>query len=142
MKISAKIDYACRSLLELALRWPNQIPLQVSEIAQRQSIPMKFLIHILISLKQMGLVKSMRGKRGGYVLVKSPAEIRLGDLMMHFSGVSELNPQRSNQSKGHSVMSLVWQEVDEAVSGIMRNINFEDICNRVRATDKNFMYEI
>lgn len=69
MKISAKIDYACRALLiELGLHWPDNRPMQVSAIAKRQKIPMNFLVHILITLKELGYVDSIRGKSGGYVL--------------------------------------------------------------------------
>jgi len=141
MRISAKADYACRSLLELALHWPNQVPLQVNEIAQRQGIPLKFLIHILINLKHSGLVKSTRGKRGGYSLAKAPAEIKLGDILRSLEGES---PSAATLKKkaNQDVMTVVWGEVDNAVSGIMRNISFEDICNRARTNNMNFVYEI
>ena len=142
MRISAKADYACRSLLELALHWPNQVPLQVNEIAQRQGIPLKFLIHILINLKHSGLVKSTRGKRGGYILAKAPAEIKLGDILRSIEGENLSAATTSKKKANQDVMAVVWGEVDSAVSGIMRNISFEDICNRARTNNMNFVYEI
>ena len=142
MKISAKIDYACRSILELALHWPNQTPIQVNKIAQRQGIPIKFLTQILISLKQLGLVRSTRGKNGGYLLTKPPAEIRLSDLMVRFTGENNGHLLRFNHAHGANMMSLIWQEVDAATARIMENVNFEDICNRTREKEKNFFYEI
>src|SRR6267142_1058623 len=87
MKISAKIDYACRALLELGLHWPNTTPMQVGAIAKHQKIPMNFLVHILITLKEAGYVDSIRGKSGGYVLIKAPQDIRLGDVIKNFGGL-------------------------------------------------------
>ena len=142
MKISAKSDYACKSLLELSLHWPNQVPLQINEIAERQKIPIKFLIHILIHLKQAGLVKSTRGKRGGYVLAKPPGEIRLSDIWRNLEGENPPATETLKKKANQDIMAAVWNEVENGVSGIMRSINFEDICNRARANNKNFMYEI
>ena len=81
MKISAKMDYACRALLELALHWPDLTPMQISEIAKRQEIPIKFLVHIMIHLKERGYVNSVRGNKGGYLLAKAPAEIHFGEVI-------------------------------------------------------------
>ena len=142
MKISAKSDYACRSLLELSLHWPSDVPLQVNEIAERQSIPIKFLIHILISLKQAGFVKSTRGKRGGYILAKPPTEIRLNDIWKRLEG-ENISSGGVLKKRGHpDVLAGVWDEVENGISSIMRGITFEDICNRARANNKNFSYEI
>jgi len=140
MKVSAKSNYACRSLLELSLHWPDESPLQVGDIAERQGIPIKFLIHILINLKQAGFVKSTRGKRGGYVLAKPPAEIKLSDIWRNLEGSSISAPM--SKRKSQDVITLIWSEVETAVSGFMHNISFEDICNRVRTNHKNFVYEI
>ena len=139
MKISAKVDYACRSLLELALHWPDQSPLRVNAIAQKQGIPMKFLIHILIGLKERGLVKSMRGKKGGYLLAKPPQEISLSDLLRIFP--NETNMANSD-GRQKNVTALIWQEINESLFNTMKNINFEDICTRARSHEKNFIYEI
>ncbi len=142
MKISAKIDYACRSLVELALHWPNQTPLQVNEIAKRQGIPIKFLTQILINLKQLGLVQSTRGKNGGYLLARPPEEICLHDLFANLTGETNSHWKRVNHSHKTNGMSLIWQEVEVATAKIMENINFEDICNRTRQKERNFVYEI
>ena len=142
MKISAKADYACRALFELALHWPNETPLQVSEIATRQKIPIKFLIHILISLKQIGLVKSVRGKKGGYILAKPPAEIKLNDLMSSFGGEAGSNGQNTALIPSTNIMAVIWQEVDTAIAKITKSISFEDICNRAHVKGKTFQYDI
>jgi Rrf2 family transcriptional regulator, cysteine metabolism repressor len=140
MKISAKIDYACRALLELALHWPNSTPMQVGAIAKRQKIPMNFLVHILITLKEAGYVESLRGKSGGYVLIKAPQEIKLGDVIKNFGGLG-LSDGTGRKKNAH-ILDSVWQEVDNAVVQTINNITLEALCNRERNRGNTIMYDI
>ena len=94
MNISAKTEYACRALLELSLQWPNVAPRQIADIAVRQKMPTKFLIHILIALKGLGFVDSSRGKSGGYYLTASPQTIKLVDVIRHFGGIGSADAGR------------------------------------------------
>ena len=137
MKISAKIDYACRALLELSLHWPNQEPLQVEQIAQRQRIPVKFLTQILIHLKQVGYVESVRGKKGGYLLRKLPREIKLNNIMEKFQDANNSRDEKSNP-----IFSPIWREVNQEFLKIMEKFNFEDICNRKREVDNTPTFQI
>ncbi len=139
MKVSAKIDYACRALLELALHWPDETPLQLEKIAKRQKVPMKFLVHILIHLKEAGYVDSIRGKNGGYILLKKPADVKLSDIVKHFGGLgfSESVPK----TKGH-VMDIMWQQVQASVHEALEGINFEDIRNKHQSQLKAVTYDI
>ena len=131
MKISAKTDYACRALLQLALHWPHTVPLQIGAIANSQQIPMKFLPHILIQLKQLGYVDSSRGKMGGYILTKTPAQIKSNEVVQAFSesGFSK----STRQKKVTNTLESIWQEIDEATQKHMGSIDFEEICNRERS---------
>ncbi len=142
MKRTAKLEYACRALLELSLHWPNDSPMQVSQIAHNQDIPIKFLVHILINLKQMGLVKSMRGKSGGYTLTTPPRDIKLSEIVTNFWSRLEIHEQEKEILEDGSVMDGVWREVDQALYKVMDKINFEEIANRERSRGKIPMYEI
>jgi len=138
MKVSAKTDYAARALLELAAYWPSTTPLQVSTIADRQNIPLKFLTQILLNLKQMGYVKSTRGKNGGYLLAQLPKDIKLSDLIKHFDGFAgETSAKGSNQ-----VMDFVWGDVQKTLLKAIDTINFETILNRKRSQENVVMFEI
>lgn len=137
MKISAKIDYACRALLELSLHWPNQEPLQVETIAGRQKIPQKFLTQILIHLKQIGYVESVRGKKGGYLLRRLPREIKLNDIMENFQDANNSRDEKSNP-----IFSPIWREVNRDFLKTMEKFNFEDICNRKREVDSTPTFQI
>ena len=135
MKIPAKTEYACRALLELSLHWPNVVPRQIADIAAKQKIPTKFLIHILIALKGLGYVDSARGKNGGYYLTAAPQKIKLKDIIKHFGGFDSSGPQQD-------ILGIIWQEIDVAVLKALNPITFETICNRHRSQGKAIMYDI
>ncbi len=141
MKISAKTDYACRALLELSLHWPNEVPLHIGVIAERQGIPMKFLTQILVLLKQLGYVQSVRGKSGGYLLTREPQAINLGDFLKSFDSGAYAAYNREN-SKSEHVMDLIWGEINATVVEAMEKINFEIICQRKRDQDNVVMFNI
>jgi len=140
MKVSARCDYACKALLELSLHWPNKGPLQVHLISKRQKIPMRYLVQILIQLKNMGLVESMRGKEGGYNLSMPPAKINLGQAIRRISGPL-LPLAQSAVSKG-SVFREIWNEAEAAMANVLDEITFEDIAKRVKEIEGALAYQI
>ncbi len=140
MKISAKTNYACKAILELALHWPNPEPVQIKTIAQRQKIPIKFLTHILIRLKELDIVESVRGQKGGYVLSKSPQEIRLSDIAKSFMNFGDQS--RRMRGKSADVIGEIWQEVETLTLKAMGKITFEEIAGRERNLIKNYLYAI
>jgi len=142
MRISAKIDYACRALIELSLHWPNNIPMQINTIAQNQQIPTKFLTQILLILKQIGYVQSVRGKKGGYLLSKAPQKIWLNELVQSFGGIGFSAAENKHNGNSDHTMDLIWDEIDESVLKVMGEINFETICDRKRSRDRAFTFQI
>lgn len=83
--LSQKAKYALRALLELAQAGPGQAML-ISDIAERQRLPKKFLEQILLELKRRGIVQSKRGRNGGYALLKPPSVISFGEVMRIVDG--------------------------------------------------------
>ncbi|MFM7103566.1 MAG: RrF2 family transcriptional regulator [Verrucomicrobiota bacterium] len=81
MKLSVKSDYAARAVLSLARRFAQGVPTRVEELAQENGVPANYLVQILIELKSGQIVKSQRGKEGGYLLARPPGQISLGDLL-------------------------------------------------------------
>jgi len=88
MLFSAKAEYACLAMLELAARYGDPRPVRLADIADKHGIPQRFLVQILLQLKGAGLVASTRGAAGGYVLGKPPDEISLADVL----GVLDRDP--------------------------------------------------
>jgi len=89
MKLSTRTRYGTRILIELALHI-NQGALQVSKISSKQKIPVKYLEQLLRTLKMAGIVESVRGPKGGHLLVKNPDEIFLGQIVRLFEGQTDL----------------------------------------------------
>jgi Rrf2 family protein len=81
MLFSAKAEYACLAMLELAARHEDPRPVRLAEIADRHGIPQRFLVQILLQLKGGGLVASVRGAAGGYQLARPPETITLADIL-------------------------------------------------------------
>ena len=81
MKLSVKSDYAMRAVLWLAQHYAEGAARTVEEMASAQGIPPNYLVQILIELKSAQIVKSLRGKAGGYLLARAPARISFGDVL-------------------------------------------------------------
>lgn len=142
MKLSAKTDYACKAILELSLQWPKTAPVQIQAIAKAQKIPIKFLSHILIELRRLGLVDSIRGKMGGYILTKPPKDISLKFVIQHFGENANKNKLTYQTPKGTQLFNEIWQDIEDAMWEKFEYLNFEIIKNRVLQENKNPIYVI
>ena len=85
MNISKKAEYALRAVITIA-RHKRDKPMQISEISKKESIPVKFLEQILLTLKNNGILKSKRGANGGYLLAKSSNQISIGMILEIIDG--------------------------------------------------------
>jgi Rrf2 family cysteine metabolism transcriptional repressor len=81
MRISQKLEYACRALSQLAKRHDKKSITRLDELAQREAVSANFLVQILNDLRRAGLVDSKRGKEGGYHLAKEPSAITLKEIV-------------------------------------------------------------
>lgn len=95
--LSQRTRYTIRALLHLADRY-GQGPVQLSEIAEVQNIPPKFLTVMLSQMRRSGVVESMRGREGGYWLAKPPAEISYGEIVRLTRGSLGLLPCASRNA--------------------------------------------
>jgi Rrf2 family protein len=86
VRISAKTEYACIAMLELAAAHGAGEPVRIRTIADAHGIPSRFLVQILLQLKGAGYVTSTRGAAGGYQLAMSPERITLGEVMNVIDG--------------------------------------------------------
>jgi Rrf2 family protein len=124
MKISTKIRYGTRAMLELASHY-GEGPIELKEIANRENISLKYLEQVIVPLRTAGLVKSVRGSKGGYSLAKPPSEICLNDLIEILEGplnlIECLNDAKVCQKIPYCVTRDIWKEVSEAIQGIIRS---------------------
>ena len=85
MRLSTRGQYGTRALLDLALHWGEE-PLPLKNIAQRQQISLQYLEHLITPLIAAGIVRSVRGARGGVCLAKPPQEVRLSEVIQLLEG--------------------------------------------------------
>jgi Rrf2 family protein len=141
VKISAKTEYACIAMLELAERFGSGEPVRIRTIAEEHGVPARFLVQILLQLKGAGFVTSTRGASGGYQLVKPPDEISLGEVMSVIEGADEpITSSASPESRSAHVLQAAWQEVADAERQSLQSITFADLVERARKS--NEMYYI
>lgn len=131
MKFSVKADYASRAIESLALHYPNPEPLTIDEIARQRAIPANYLVQILLELKKNGLIQSHRGKSGGYLLVKPPHEISLGDVLRAMHGEVIDLPHLTDPDCPEEI-KRVWRQIKSAAENAADSATFEDICAEAR----------
>jgi Rrf2 family cysteine metabolism transcriptional repressor len=147
MKISTKIRYGTRAMLELASRY-GEGPIELKEIAKRENISLKYLEQVIVPLRTAGFVKSVRGSKGGYSLAKPPSEICLNDLIEILEGplnlIECLNDPKACQKIPYCVTREIWKEVSEAIQGIFHSVTLEDMVNRRKEKEGRIppMYQI
>lgn len=132
MFLTQKCQYALRAIFELAKRH-GEDPVKISQIADAQAIPPRFLEVILSQLKQAGFVESRRGSEGGYRLARSPRSITLGEVIRFVEG--PLTPVKcvSGATKGpcplhdDCVFLPVWEKARKAVAGVYDHTTFQDL---------------
>jgi Rrf2 family protein len=144
MRISAKTEYACIAMLELAAQYRSGEPVRIRKIAERHGVPPRFLVQILLQLKGAGLVSSVRGAAGGYQLQKTPAEISLGHVMEVIDGSTDENApvtSASPDSLAVKVLQDAWKEVTILERKMLANITLADLLERAKDQSEQ-MYHI
>ena len=110
MKISAKVDYACRVLAELARLHGSTDLAQIEHLSRVEHVPPNFLAQILGKLRTAGLITSRRGNLGGYVLARPPEDITLYDIMMATEGEC-LGLSGNFAGRSGRRLKQVWEDV-------------------------------
>jgi Rrf2 family protein len=142
MKLSAKAEYACLAVLELALRQERPEPARLVEVAGPNGIPERFLVQILLQLKGAGFVSSVRGAAGGYRLAVEPREISVWDIVQIVDGptTSALGEHDTNDSAGWRVLRHVWDETNRLEQEHLQQINFAQLAEMAREQNPNMYY--
>jgi len=117
MKISTRGRYGLRILIDIALYDLASKPRMVREIAESQDISEKYISHLIIDLRKAGFIKSIRGAGGGYRLAKSPAQIKLLDIIEVMEGpINLVNCADQNQLCRRSVLCPakdIWLQISQ-----------------------------
>lgn len=144
MRISAKLNYALRALIDLGLTGPDQSYVRIGDIARRQKIPKKYLVQILIQLKKEKIVGSIRGREGGYYLMRPLETLKLGDIITLFEGgafaVSETSTHK--QVASQRCLNKIWDGLGQTIESFIRNISLQEVVDTIQKENKNYMFHI
>jgi Rrf2 family protein len=133
MKMTTRGRYGLRAMLELA-RCHGGPPVLMSTLARREGISPKYLHALLATLKTAGLVESVRGAGGGFLLSKAPCEIRLNEILHAVEGPLSLvhcvsRPAACKRAKTCTARR-VWQELSGTIEEVLRGVSLEDLLSR------------
>ena len=133
MKISTKGRYALRLMLDLAIHSEGSaVPLR--DVAQRQEISDKYLEQIVTQLSRAGLVRSVRGAGGGYLLARTPEGYTVGEILRVLEGslapVSCADGVGCCERADRCVTVEVWREIQAAVDGVVDHLTLADLVRR------------
>jgi Rrf2 family transcriptional regulator, cysteine metabolism repressor len=129
LKLSVKVDYACRVLAQLARHHGEERLAHIEELAEIEAVPANYLVQILSELRNGGLITSRRGKQGGYALARAPDKITLYDIVKLIEGDHlELGGNADGQS-GKRVQQ-VWHEIRANLETRYRSYTLEMLVPR------------
>jgi Rrf2 family protein len=135
LKISQKLEYAMRAMIELAIRRDSGQLVPAREIALAQQVPLRFLEQQLGALHKAGLVESFRGAGGGCRLARDPAHITVADIADAIEG--QLFPMFCLEPSDHTCfqdsrcgLQGFWGDVAQAIEGVLRETTVADLALR------------
>ena len=126
MKLSVKSDYAARALLALARHYPGGRARKADELATQYGIPHNYLVQILIELRSQRLVRSIRGKEGGYILARPPGEVSLGDVLRCVHG-EVFDTPALRDPECPTELRRAWQNLRETLEAAADKIDFQQL---------------
>ena len=135
MKLSTRTRYGIRAILELATNY-GKGPIQTNLIAKRQEISVKYLEQLMAILKACGLVKSIRGAKGGYILAKKPDEIKLSEVFHCLEGTVVTAECVEDADYCHRspdcAARYIWAKVQRAIEGILDSVTLQDLVDQAK----------
>lgn len=146
MKLSTKGRYGLRAMIDLA-RYSEEAPVSIGSIAQRQAISERYLEQLVAMLKKAGLVKSIRGASGGYVLAKDAGQISVGDVLRSLEGSLEpvkcaaFYSEEGCAASDGCVTKYVWQKINDSMNDTVNGIMLDELVKESKELDKGENHE-
>jgi Rrf2 family iron-sulfur cluster assembly transcriptional regulator len=137
MRLSTVGRYALRAMVDLAL-YGVEAPAPCAEIARRQEVSDQYLSQLFLKLKRAGLVESVRGPGGGYVLARSPDRISAGQVLRAVD--EKLEPvycvDKGPQTTCHRVDGCpthwLWAKLGDAIHGVLDSVTLAELCQHAQ----------
>ncbi|ACM20338.1 helix-turn-helix iron-sulfur cluster-binding transcriptional regulator IscR [Geotalea daltonii FRC-32] len=136
MRLSTRAQYAVRAMVDLAL-YSTSKPVSLKEIAQREEIPLSYLEQLFFRLKNGGIVTSIRGPGGGYILARESSLIKVGEIVVTveepLSPVACMDEGSTGCSRiSQCVTHNIWKGLGEKIRGFLDGITLEDLAQEAR----------
>ena len=132
MKLSTRGRYGLKAMFDLAVH-DGEGPVPLRSIAERQKVSDHYLEQLIAELRKTGLVKSVRGAQGGYMLAHKPSEITVVDIIRVLEGplgpsdcVLENKPILCNNAD-HCITKMVWEKIQVSISNVIDSITLQDM---------------
>lgn len=142
MRLSTRGHYGLKAMFDLARHY-GAGPIPLKSVAERQNISGYYLEQLIAVLRKGGLVKSVRGAHGGYVLARPPGEIRVSDVIRILEGpiapvecVSEIKAAECDQAD-RCITRTVWEKVRDSITRVMDSISLADMCREEERCRQN-----
>ncbi len=135
MKLSTKGRYAVMAMADLAFHG-NGKPVSLAEIAERQEISLSYLEQLFGKLRKGGLVASVRGPGGGYLLARGRDELRVADIILAVDEPIKAtrctpgSPMGCHSNRGRCLTHDLWEELGNQIFLYLNSVTLEDICQR------------
>lgn len=133
LRLSTKGQYGVRAMFEIAKGYPER-PVTIREISERQEVSAPYLEQILNKLRRAGLIKSVKGPGGGYVLSKEPGQISIGDILNELEGpvalTSCLTPGEGCTRVDGCVTHLLWKSLGAKIEAFLETITLKDLIEK------------
>jgi Rrf2 family protein len=130
LRLSTKGQYGVRAMYEIARGYP-EAPVTIKEISERQDVSVAYLEQILNRLRKAGLIRSIKGPGGGYILNKSPENISIASILNELEGpvalTSCLDPEEGCVRVDSCVTHLLWKALGEQVEAFLKTITLKNL---------------
>ena len=130
LRLSAKGQYGVRAMYEITRGYPDR-PVTIKEISDRQDVSAPYLEQILNKLRKAGLIRSVKGPGGGYLLSKPPEKISIAAIVSELEGpvaiTSCLNPEEGCARVDNCVTRLLWKSLGEQIEAFLETISLEKL---------------
>lgn len=133
LRLSTKGQYGVRAMFEVARRYPDN-PVTIKEISERQAVSVAYLEQILNKLRRAGLIKSVKGPGGGYLLAKEPGDTSIGAILNELEGpvalTSCLDPDEGCSKVEGCVIHLLWSSLGEKIEAFLETMTLKDLIEK------------
>lgn len=145
MKLSTKGRYGLKAMFELALHF-GEGPIPLKDIAEKQNISEHYLEQLIATLRKDGLVNSVRGAQGGYLLSSEPKDITVGDVIRSLEGniapsdcVIEGEPLDCDKGE-YCVTRGVWKKIRDSINEVIDTVTLQDMVDEQKEINKSKSY--